>query len=222
MKNQTQKLDNEQRTGVWLLDTVFEPVQARQSDLSAWRISNTQLNSLDVDDCKLSHWRADAASYNDLTCEHCLCEHGHYVNCRFENSSLKSCFWTESHFAGCELHNTVGELTSFGLSSFERTTLIGSRLSEVAFIGSFWHDCEFRDEQYDFVRFPCSLFVNTRFINCTLRKVIFRKARFINCRFESCTLPESIFHNAELTNTVFEKTDLHEAANLDGIKGIEL
>ena len=133
-----------------------------------------------------------------------------------------SSFWNGSRFVDCELQGVASELSEFGLSVFEGTKLCQTRMSEVSFIGTVWRDCEFVGEHYNFVRFPSALFVNTRFVDCLLRKVIFRRARFVNCRFESCRLPESVFHNAEFTDTVFEGTDIHEAANLDGVKGVEL
>jgi uncharacterized protein YjbI with pentapeptide repeats len=95
-------------------------------------------------------------------------------------------------------------------------------MSEVSFIGTTWSGCRLENEDYFFVRFPSAVFVDTVFSHCMLRKAIFRRANFINCRFESCQLPEAVFENARFENTIFEDTDIHQAANLNGVVGVEL
>ena len=136
------------------------------------------------------------------------------------DAHLESCFWDNCRFVDCKIEGMVSELSSFGLGVFERTTFTKSRLSEVSFIGSVWRDCCFEDENHSFVRFPGALFINTRFVNSTLRKGIFRAARFVNCRFESCRLGDAVFHNADFSDTVFVNTDITEAANIEGVKGL--
>lgn len=89
-------------------------------------------------------------------------------------------------------------------------------------IGTHWRNCTFKGENYHFVRFPSSVFINTKFVNCILKKVIFRKAIFLRCHFDSCQLPESVFDRAQFVETTFEKTEIAEAANLDGVKGLTL
>ena len=89
-------------------------------------------------------------------------------------------------------------------------------------IGTNWRYCVLKGEQYDFVRFPSSVFIDTKFINCVMRKAIFRKATFIRCHFDSCQLPDCVFDRAHFIETTFEKTDLREAANLNGVKGLSL
>ena len=80
---------------------------------------------------------------------------------------------------------------------------------------------EFRDEDHYFVRFPYALFVNTRFVDCSLRKAIFRRATFVGCVFENCRLGQSVFVNASFQDTQFVGTDLKHAVNMEGVKELE-
>ena len=84
--------------------------------------------------------------------------------------------------------------------------------------GSWWHACRFEQENYFFVRFPSSLFIDTHFVECRLQKAIFRAATFIRCCFERCTLDDAVFHKARLIDTKWIDTDINRAANLEEIR----
>jgi uncharacterized protein YjbI with pentapeptide repeats len=93
-----------------------------------------------------------------------------------------------------------------------------SSFSELSFSGTWWHACRFEQEDYFFVRFPSSVFIDTQFVECRLQKAIFRAATFIRCSFEKCTLDDAVFHNARLIDTKWIDTDINKAANLEGIR----
>jgi len=215
-------VNNQDCSGQQILNDSISHIQARDSDLSAWRLSESSIVSLRMDTCSFNNTWADTCRWKLLRLDHSLARQGTFSNCVFDEFLVVNSFLTAGRFSGCRLTGTVSELSAFALSSFENTCLVRSRMSEVSFIATIWKNCEFRDEDYFFVRFPSSLFINTSFIDCNLRKVIFRWAFFINCRFQACQLPEAVFHNAHFVDTDFPKTDIHQAANLEGVRGLDL
>ena len=217
-----QEIDGQGFSDQRLIEARLSDIVARRCDLSGWRLTSSDLKNLSLTDSRFNYCWSYHCNWQRLSLDHCLCAHGMYNDCLFDKFSTHTSFLTSSYFVKCRLNAAVSELSSFGLCVFENSQFIDSRMSEVTFIGSVWRDCEFRGASYNFVRFPSALFVNSRFIDCNLRKAIFRRATFINCRFESCQLPESVFHNARFTDTVFDNTDIHQAANLEGVQGLEL
>jgi len=214
--------DDQNAAGRFICNETLQNITARESDFSAWRLVNCSVKSLKLWDGRFNYCRAHNCCLSDMAFDHCLCEHGFYSKCTFDGLWATGSFFTSGYFSECRLNRTLSELNSFGLCVFENTIFKKSRMSEVSFIGTTWRGCRFEGEDYDFVRFPSSVFVDTEFADCLLRKAIFRKAVFINCRFTACRLPEAVFHNARFINTVFEQTDIHEAANLDGVEGLPL
>ena len=204
-----------------LMGRTLQNVRALDSDLSGWRISDSSILSLSLVDSRFNHCCANKSRWKELTMDHCVGQHGYYSNCFFDHFVSHSSFLDGSHFVNCQLDQTRSELNSFGMCVFQSSQWRCSHLREVSFIATVWDNCEFRDEDYYFVRFPSAQFYDTRFVNCTLRKVIFRHATFVRCRFESCQLPESVFHNAQFKDTIFDQTDLNEAANIDGVTGLQ-
>ena len=205
-----------------LAEQTLSHVQARNSDLSNWRIMDCSVLALSMVNSRFNYCVANKSRWDNWTMDHCMAEHGFFSDCSFDRFSVQSSFFTGSRFVNCRFDQTAGELTTFGLCVFRGAQWHRSRLSEVSFINSYWQECEFYEEDFSFVRFPSSVFVNTRFVNCMLRKVIFRKATFLNCSFETCKLPESVFHQARFQQTQFKQTDIHEAANIEGIRGLAL
>ncbi|MCP4265684.1 MAG: pentapeptide repeat-containing protein, partial [Candidatus Brocadiaceae bacterium] len=91
-------------------------------------------------------------------------------------------------------------------------------LREVSFSGTWWRACQFEQEDYFFVRFPSSVFIDTQFVDCRLQKAIFRGATFIRCRFENCKLDDAVFHKARLIDTQWIDTDIRQAATLEEVR----
>jgi uncharacterized protein YjbI with pentapeptide repeats len=202
-------------------DTV-QPLEVVAQDLSGWQILESTIEGLKLLDAQFNYCHAQDSQLKSLVFDHCLCAQGHYRQCQFEHLKADSSFFTAGRFSQCRFSETVGELSTFGLSGFENCDLLDSRLSEVACIGTTWQDCRFQGENYNFVRFPNSVFTRVKFVNCYFRKVIFRKAIFINCCFDTCQIPETVFHNARFIDTEFKDTDIQQAANLDGAEGLDL
>ncbi len=215
-------LENQDVTGVAFSGQSLGPLQARRADLSFWRLQDSSLADCELVDCRWNGIRGSHSDWTNVTLDHCLMQAGDWRDCTLRHLRLQTTFATEGRFTRCRLEQCTGELSSLGLSVFENCTLCENRFSEVALIGSSWYDCQWHGEHYKFVRFPSSLFINTQFVNCTFQKAIFRCATFINCRFESCTLHESVFHRAKFTNTEFVDTPLDQAANLNGVEGLDL
>jgi len=194
-----------------------------ERDLFQVDVSGRFLIGSTVQSCKLREGRCCYVrgldtNFQNLSLDHVLCYKGHYQDSHWENLQVRNSFLTESNFSGCNFYMTVGELSSFGLSTFRDCNLRGSRFSEVSFSGSWWHACRFEREDYFFVRFPSSLFIDTHFVECRLQKAIFRAATFIRCCFERCTVDDAVFHKARLIDTKWIDTDINRAANLEGIR----
>ena len=215
-------INNQQLFHQLVIDRHLNNISVTDSDISDGRLISADIQAMKLIETTFNYCRADDCRFRNLSLDHCLAQHGFYHKCHFVDFSAHSSFLTGTSFVDCLLENTVSELNSFGLCVFENSLFANSRMSEVSFIASLWRNCELRDESYNFVRFPSAVFTDTRFVGCKLRKVIFRRARFIRCRFENCQLPEAVFHNAEFTDTVFENTDIYSAANLEGVKGLDL
>jgi len=197
-------------------------VRASRSDLSNWRLVDSSVTDLNILDSQITHWRAHNVQWEAVTIDHCVGEHGFYVNCSFKDLIARNSIFSNGHFVSCRFGQAQSELNSFGMCTFENTHWCGSTLSEVSFIGTVWHQCTFSDEDHYFVRFPRSLFIDTTFQNCSLRKSIFRQATFRRCHFENCCLAESVFHNACFIDTTFQDSNLGKAANLKGAQGLDL
>ena len=204
-----------------LIGETLTDVRAAGSNLSGWRFTASAVRALSLRDSQFGHWTAHGVRWERLTLDHCVGRYGFYSDCSFDDLEAHSSILNASHFVNCRFDRTRSELSSFGLCAFQGTQWSRSRLSEVAFIATVWHNCEFLDADCSFVRFPGALFVDTSFRHCSLRKAIFRRARFVRCRFENCRLTDSVFHHAEFTDTAFDQTDIHQAANLEGIQGLD-
>ena len=191
-------------------------------DLSTCRWLDSTIEALTLNGCLFSQGWASRCKFNRLNLDHTRAEHSYYADCDFQTIIAQTCFFTASHFANCTFDKTRSELSTFGLCCFDNTQWRQSKMSEVSFAGIVCRACEFRDEDYFFVRFPSALFVDTVFANCSLKKAIFRRATFIQCRFENCQLPDAVFHNADFIKTTFYQTDIRQAANIDGANGLDL
>ena len=189
-----------------------------QEDLSGSRLIGSTIQSFKLREGRCRYLRVQNSLLQNISIDHVLCYIGYYQDCHWTNLQIRDSFLTESHFSRCKFEMTVGELSSFGLSTFNDCKLQGSRFSEISFSGSWWHACRFEQEDYFFVRFPSSVFIDTQFVGCRLQKAIFRAATFIRCCFESCTLDDAVFNKARLIDTKWIDTDINQAANLEEIR----
>ena len=198
-----------------LIRREISDIDAGPGDLSGRVIFDSQISRLTLTDGNLNYLNAADSKLISFQLDHCQSRQGKFVNCDIEKLRTQSCFLTSSGFTACRCREWVSELSSLDMTAWVDCNLVGSRMSEVTFIGSIWRNCRLDNEQYNFVRFPGSIFVQTEFKDCILRKAIFRRAVFIDCKFINCQIPEAVFQNAQLSNTTFENTDTNKAANLD-------
>ncbi|MFQ5715134.1 MAG: pentapeptide repeat-containing protein [Candidatus Scalinduaceae bacterium] len=210
-------METGQKGKIFIQETLSDS-DLMQEDLSSMCLIGSKIKSFKLQEGRCRYLRAQDTRLQDFSIDHVLCDKGYYQDCHWNNLQVRDSFLTASHFSGCKFEKTVGELSSFGLSTFYDCKLRGSRLSEVSFSGSWWHGCRFEQEDYFFVRFPSSVFIDTQFVGCRLQKAIFRAATFIRCSFESCTLDDTVFHKARLIDTKWIDTDINQAANLEGIR----
>lgn len=207
---------NQDKT-IFIQETI-SGINLTQEDFSNRRLIGSTIQSFSMLDGRCRYLRAQGTRFQKFSIDHVLCDHGYYQDCAWAGLEVRNSFITESHFSGCTFEETIGELSSFGLSVFSDCKIRGSRLSEVSFSGAWWQNCRFEQEDYVFVRFPSSVFIETKFVGCRLQKAIFRAATFIRCSFEKCTLSESVFHKARFIDTKWIDTDIHQASNIKEIR----
>ena len=216
------QLENTELTGVVLSREELSAHRMADCQATAWRLIACGLNEWEIVDGNLEQLCAWDSRLTNWHVDHCLTDHTTFQQCTLEHWRVHSSFFNNTHLESCQMTDLAAELSSFGQSTFSACRLHGNRLSEVAMIGTCWYDTELIDEQYNFVRFPAAVFINTQFRGCLLKKAIFRRATFINCRFESCDLTDAVFHNAFFTDTEFIDTSLEPVANMEGVTGLEL
>ncbi len=192
-----------------------------RGDISFCTFSNCQISAIKLEDSLANNMRAVDSHFMELNILESHSENNYFNSCCFDKLNIDSSFMTNNTFTDCTLNGLASKLSSFAMGNFDKTLLDNSNMSEVSFIGSIWKDCTIKDSKWFFVRLPSCLFINTKFINCELKKVIFRAATFINCSFESCDLTDSVFHNAYLKGSPFIDTDINQAANTNNMKVME-
>ena len=210
-------MESDQKRKIFIKETLPD-IDLKQEDLFGRCLIGSTIQSFKLCEGRCRYQRAQDTRFQNFSIDHVLCDKGYYQDCYWEDLQVRNSFLTESHFSGCKFEKTVGELSTFGLSTLYDCELRGSRFSEVSFSGSWWNACRFEQEDYFFVRFPSSVFIDTQFVGCRLQKAIFREATFIRCSFERCTLDDAVFHKARLIDTKWIDTDINQAANLEEVR----
>jgi uncharacterized protein YjbI with pentapeptide repeats len=210
-------MESDQKRKIFINETLPD-IDLKQEDLSGRCLIGSKVQSFKLRDGCCRYQRAQDTRLQNFSIDHVLCDKGYYRDCHWEDLQVRNSFLTESHFFGCKFEKAVGELSTFGLSTFNDCEFRGSRFSEVSFSGTWWQACRFEQEDYFFVRFPSAVFIDTQFVGCRLQKAIFRAATFIRCSFERCTLDDAVFHKARLIDTKWIDTDINQAANLEEVR----